>query len=365
LAVDVIGEIRELVDVWFDEIKKAIKTTIPNLTEKVNNLINRLSDLGEGILSDIQTFLETTWPTFSSFVNASLTFLTDFVKFLDKGLKWLENKINEVSNNFQNFLQTSWQTFTTNTTNFLSILNQTVFGAVIPSLQAAWEILEKIPSAFLDILNQPEKLREEEPGVREISLIHMREIVRGKIPAEIQPPEEWRKILHHSPQLWLELLGFYILQVLGFNLFGLYRWFTEFPGAQRDKDTLPDVREMSLEELMNSVDYVLGSISDLMAGVVERIVVVHPDGSISPIPEAEMVDPEVVAETPLGPPGLMYVLYTTRPHGFYIVLSPYIGGYKFTYDEEKNAWKVEWASAEECRRLMDKAGFKIISFGVV
>ena len=87
LAVDVIGEIRELVDVWFDEIKKAIKTTIPNLTEKVNNLINRLSDLGEGILSDVETFLKTTWPTFSSFVNASIRFLWDSVDFLKKGLE--------------------------------------------------------------------------------------------------------------------------------------------------------------------------------------------------------------------------------------------------------------------------------------
>ena len=192
----------------------------------------------------------------------------------------------------------------------------------------------------------------------------MREIVRGKIPAEIQPPEEWRKTLHHSPQLWAQLLGFYILQVLLFNSFGLYRWFSEFSGAQRDKDALPDVREMSLEELMNSVDYVLGSIEDLIAGIAERIVVVHPDGSTSPIPEAEMRDPEVVAETPFGVPGLMYVLYTVKPRGLYIVLSPYVGGYKCIYDEEKNAWKIEWASAEECRRLMDKAGFKIISFGV-
>ena len=355
--------IRELVEVWFDKIKEAIETIIPNLVENVNDLIDKLADLGEGILSDVQNFLDTVWPTFTEFVNASIQFLTDFVKFLRDGLEWLESKVTEVANEFDSFLQTSWQIFTTNTTNLLNVLNQTVFNVIIPSLQSAWDILTRIPSAILDLLNQPEKIREEEPGIRESTLTHMQELLKGKTPTEIQPPQKLSTTLHSSPIGILELLFFFLIQVFGFNLFGLYRWFTEFPGAQRDKDTLPDVREMSLEELMNSVDHLLGSIEDLIAGIAERIIVVHPDGTTGTITDVEMADPDVVAEYPFGLPGLTYILYTVKPHGFYIVLNPFVGGYKCTYDEEKDTWKVEWASAEECRRLMDKAGFKIISFG--
>ncbi|MCD6421649.1 MAG: hypothetical protein J7L17_04505 [Thaumarchaeota archaeon] len=364
VLTDLYWGLRAWVDTWWNQLTRFFLYDLPRIWGKLWDLVETVSSWASGIISQISCFLSSVWPVFSRYVSDSIGLLFDLWDLARKSIENLTQKINEVSNDFQNFLQTTWQTFTTNTTSLLNSLSQAVFGAVIPSLQAAWEILEKIPSAVLGILNQPEKLREEEEGIREASLTHMKGIIQGKTPIEIQPPPELSKALHSSPIGILELLFFYLIQVLGFNLFGLYRWVSEFPGLQRDRDELPDAREMSLEELMSSVDYVLGSIEDLIAGIVERIVVVHPDGSTSPIPEAEMRDPEVVAETPFGVPGLMYVLYTTRPHGLYIVLSPYVGGYKCIYDEEKNAWKIEWASAEECRRLMDKAGFKIVSFGV-
>jgi len=164
-------KIRELIDVWFDKIKEAIETIIPNLTEKVNNLINKLSDLGEGIISDVQTFLKTTWPAFNSFVNASLAFLTDFVKFLDEGLKWLENKINEVSKEFEGFLQTSWRIFTTNTTNFINALNQAVFNVVIPSLQNIYELFWGFVNDFEAILQTLTSIRKKKP--KEVPTVHL------------------------------------------------------------------------------------------------------------------------------------------------------------------------------------------------
>jgi len=364
LAVDVIDRIRVLVDELYWSIYYAVKYTIPYLVDKVIRLSDRLEDLAEKAITDIGELWEDLKPKVKELVDGAIGVVEAGLEEVKALIENVTKNLQELSNNFTTFISSTWQTFTTQTTSVINALTKTVYDAIIPAINSIWETLGKIPTAVLDLLNQPEKMREEEEGIREASLTHMKGIIQGKTPTEIQPPEKLSTTLHSSPIGILELLFFYLIQVLGFNLFGLYRWISEFPGFQKDKDTLPDVREMSLEELMNSVDHLLGSLEDLIAGMAERIIVVHPDGSTGTITETEMTDPEVVAETPFGVPGLMYLLYTVRPHGFYIVLSPYVGGYKFIYDEEKNAWKVEWASAEECRRLMDKAGFKIISFGV-
>jgi len=365
LAVDVIDRIRVLVGDLYWSIYYAIKHTIPYLVNKVNGLVSDVADLAEKVITDIGELWEDLKPKVKELIDDAIGVVEAGLDGLKALIENVTKNLLELSNNFTTFITTTWQTFTTQTTSILNVLSKTVYDGIAPTINSIWEIISSIPSIVLDLFNQPEKIREEaSPAFKTAITTYLNERITGTSPEKIEPPEEWRTTLHHSPQGWLELLLFFLIPAVIENAAAIWRWYQEVESMQEVEEPLEEPKMMSLNDLMAGVEYVYGTLVDLVQGAIERLKIIYPDGREAEIRETEVTEPEIVASTFIHPMNGPWVLFTRHPYAIYVVIHPSVDGYRVVYDPEKGVWKFEGVKAEECRKLLVEAGVKFATGAV-
>ena len=126
---------------------------------------------------------------------------------------------------------------------------------------------------------------------------------------------------------------------------------------------MPDFRPTSLQELINGVEWVIGSLEAMILGAIREISVRMPDGSTLSLEEAGVSDPEAIAGVYGIPPWGPYYVLTYKPYAVYWIIHPAVDGWRVVYDPERKAWKIERVSAEKCREVLLKAGIRFAGGG--
>ena len=185
----------------------------------------------------------------------------------------------------------------------------------------------------------------------------------GVSPYQVELPSEWRTKLHGSPEGWLEALLFFLLPGFIDNLHGLWKWWEYGQHLIEGQDELPEFRLTSLQELINGVGWVIGSLESMILGAIREISVRMPDGSLLSLEEAGVSDPEAIAAVSGVPPWGPYYVFTYKPYAVYWIIHPTVDGWRIIYDPKEKTWKVERVKAEKCREILLKAGLKVAGGG--
>jgi len=365
--MDLVGDLWDglvaWVDIWWDQLVYFFYYTLPDLFTDLEDIWDQLNKIFSELWNDFYDFIENIWPDFREFVENKIEEFNNFIVNLQANLSEALESLSDLRDQFSDFVSNVFDEFKKNVLNGLSNLSKTISDTILPSIDWLSEKLGKIPDRLIELITTPDEVKEEYPALETVMLEYTKQRTTGVSPYQVELPSEWRTKLRGSPEGWLEALLFFLLPGFIDNLQGLWKWWEYGSHLVEGQDELPDFKPTSLQELINGVEWVIGSLEAMILGAIREISVRMPDGSTLSLEEAGVSDPEAIAGVFGVPPWGPYYVLTYKPYAIYWIIHPLADGWRIVYDPERKAWKVERVSAEKCREVLLKAGIRFAGGG--